>query len=374
MDEQPVGVTELGQRRREPHERRVRVADEARQDAEPGAGADGFELQRDPRGAHARATLAEVSHQEGHRAEILVRRVVRHPRARAPARLGPCRRLRLDQARRAVDRRLDRPETDANEVVARQEPVPNPQIGFTPIQIRLAVRLGQLDREVGVPGAQAPQARGEEARRPFARGDPHDATAVVAEGHPPAIDGRGRFGHALRHRHEVLAPLRQPMTIRGALEQPCAQALLELTEMADHRGLAEAEHASGPSQAPGLGDGEKHPEIVPLHGARLATSKGRTRSECGAGRSASGGFRAGAGDGGVPDQGGTHDVRQRVPRSLHRQGASAGSRGAGCAALDASRAARPRRDSRRGPADEARALVAGVSRVGCSSHASQDVE
>src|SRR5262249_22154385 len=139
-------------------------ADEAGQDAEPRARADGFELEREAIGAYPRAALAEVSHQEGHRAEVLVRRVVRHPRARAPASLGPRGRLRRDQARGAVDRGLDRPQTDAKEVVARGQPVLDPEIGFTSIELGLAVRLHQLDRELGVPRAQATQARREKAR------------------------------------------------------------------------------------------------------------------------------------------------------------------------------------------------------------------
>jgi hypothetical protein len=98
------------------------------------------------------------------------------------------------------------------------------------------------------------------------------------------------------------------MTIRCALEQSSSQALLELAQVADDRGLAEAEHTGGPPQAAGLGDGEKDPEIVPLHRARLATSKGRPRSECGAGRSASGGFRDQVRDGALGEQGGTRNV------------------------------------------------------------------
>ena len=141
--------------------------------------------------------------------------------------------------------------------------------------------------------------RGEKARRPFPGGDTHDATAVVAEGHPPAIDGGGRFGHVLCHRHEVLAALRQPMTVRGALEEARAQALLELPQVADDGGLAETEHPRGAAQAAGLGDGEEDAKIVPLHGARLATSTASTCSESGAGRSAPGGFRGRARDGGL---------------------------------------------------------------------------
>jgi len=64
------------------------------------------------------------------------------------------------------------------------------------------------------------------------------------------------------------------MTIRSALEEPSAQTLLELTQVPDDRGLAEAEHASSPPQAAGLGDGEKDPEIVPLHGAQISNFKG----------------------------------------------------------------------------------------------------
>jgi len=58
------------------------------------------------------------------------------------------------------------------------------------------------------------------------------------------------------------------MTIRCALEQSRSQALLELAQVADDRGLAEAEHTGSSPQAAGLGDGEKDPEIVPLHRAR----------------------------------------------------------------------------------------------------------
>jgi len=184
----------------------------------------------------------------------------------------------------------------------------NQEISLSPIQVRLAVSLHQLDGEVPMGIAQARQPRREEARRPFSRGHPYDAAPVVAEGHPPAVDRGRRVGHALSHRHEVLATLREPMTIRGALEQSGAQALLELAQVADHRGLAEAEHTSGAPQAAGLGDGEKDSEIVPLHRARLATSKGRTRSECGAGWSASGGFRGRARDGGLAFQEGHANV------------------------------------------------------------------
>src|SRR6185369_8821000 len=183
-----------------------------------------------------------------------------------------------------------RAEPDADEVIARREPMRDPEIGLTPIQVRLVVGLDELDRQVPVPGAQAPQTRREKARRPFPGGDAHDAGSVVTEGHPPPIDGRRRLGHALRHRHEVLAALRQPMTVRRALEQARAETLLELAQVTDDRRLAVAEHARGPPQAAGLRDREKDAEIVPLHGARLATSPGPTRSESGAGRSAAGGF------------------------------------------------------------------------------------
>ena len=48
MDEEPVVGAQFGDGRGEPHESRVGVADEARQDAEAGARADRFDLEREP--------------------------------------------------------------------------------------------------------------------------------------------------------------------------------------------------------------------------------------------------------------------------------------------------------------------------------------
>ena len=73
------------------------------------------------------------------------------------------------------------------------------------------------------------------------------------------------------------------MTIRRALEQARAQALLELTEVPDDCRLAEAERTRGPSQAAGLGNGEKDVQIVLLHAVSLTTSTGWTCSESGVG-------------------------------------------------------------------------------------------
>jgi len=76
---------------------------------------------------------------------------------------------------------------------------------------------------------QVSQVRREEARNPLAGGHAHHAAGVIPEGHPATVDGGSGVGHALRHRQQVLAPLRQAMTIRSALEEARAQALLELT-------------------------------------------------------------------------------------------------------------------------------------------------
>ena len=104
---------------------------------------------------------------------------------------------------------------------------------------------------------QISQVRREETRNPLAGGQAHHAAGVIPEGHPATVDGGGGVGHALCHRQQVLAPLRQAMTLRGALEEARAQALLELTQVSDDGRLAEAERPRGPPQAAGLGDGEK---------------------------------------------------------------------------------------------------------------------
>src|SRR2546428_205790 len=110
-----------------------------------------------------------------------------------------------------------------------QEAELNERISLSAVEVGLHVRLVQLDREVAMRARQVSQVRREEARNPLAGGHAHHAAGVIPEGHPATVDGGGGVGHALRHRQQVLAPLRQPMTIRGALEQARAQALLELT-------------------------------------------------------------------------------------------------------------------------------------------------
>src|SRR5207249_12219863 len=60
------------------------------------------------------------------------------------------------------------------------------------------------------------------------------------------------------------------MAIGRPLEESRAQALLELTQAADHRGLPEAERPSGPSEAAGLGDGENDSQVVSLHARQLS--------------------------------------------------------------------------------------------------------
>src|SRR2546427_1247863 len=144
----------------------------------------------------------------------------------------------------------------------------------------------------------------EEPRNPLAGGHAYHSAGVIPEGQPAALDGGGGVGHALRHRQQMLAPLRQAVAVRRALENARAQALLELTQVADHRGLAHSERASGSPQAAGLGDGEKHAKVIPAHGASLATSTGSTCFESGAGRSTLGGFRPRRPGGALVVQGG----------------------------------------------------------------------
>ncbi len=168
-------------------------------------------------------------------------------------------------------------------MTTRRQAVPNEQVSLSAIEVGLHVRLVQLDREVTMRSRKISQVRREETRNPLAGGQAHHAAGVIPEGHPATVDGGGGVGHALCHRQQVLAPLRQPMTIRRALEEARGQALLELTQVPDDCRLAEAERPRGPPQAAGLSDGEKDAQVVPLHAVSLATSTGWTCFESGAG-------------------------------------------------------------------------------------------
>src|SRR5262245_53667344 len=107
MDQQAVIGAELRDGSGETYERRVGVAHEARQDAEPRSRADRLDLQREAVGTNPRAQIAEMREQKRRRAEVLVRRVVSHPGASAPSSVRPRGGVRLDEARRAVDRGSD---------------------------------------------------------------------------------------------------------------------------------------------------------------------------------------------------------------------------------------------------------------------------
>src|SRR5262245_2874199 len=116
MDEQAVVGAELRDGSGETHERRVGVAHEARQDAEARSRADRLDLQREAVGANPWAQIAEMGEQKRHRAEIFVRGVVGYPGTGAPASVRPRGGVRLDEARRAVDRGSDAAQIGPDEV------------------------------------------------------------------------------------------------------------------------------------------------------------------------------------------------------------------------------------------------------------------
>src|SRR5918993_473257 len=69
------------------------------------------------------------------------------------------------------------------------------------------------------------------------------------------------------------------VAVGRALEQAGADAALELAQVASDRGLPEAQRAGRAAQAARLRDREKHPQVVPLHAASLASSPELARSE-----------------------------------------------------------------------------------------------
>ena len=119
------------------------------------------------------------------------------------------------------------------------------------------------------------EARREKPRGPLAGRHADDARRLVAKGHAPAVDGRGRFGHALRHREQILTAARQPMPVGRALEEAGAERLLELAQAADDGGLAKAQRPGSSPQTSGLGDSQKHLQIIPLHGATVSAAAGK---------------------------------------------------------------------------------------------------
>ena len=143
------------------------------------------------------------------------------------------------------------------------------QVRLTPLEVGLAVALGQRDRESLVRGAEGGEARRQEPRRPLIRHDPHGRAPVVTERGAAAIDRARGLRHTLRERHQLLAVAREAMTVRSALEQAPAEALLELPQVTRDGRLADAQRVRGTPQAAGLGDGEEDAQIVPLHGTSL---------------------------------------------------------------------------------------------------------
>jgi hypothetical protein len=63
------------------------------------------------------------------------------------------------------------------------------------------------------------------------------------------------------------------VAVRRSLEEPRVHALLELLDVPRDRWLTDPEGAGGAAQASRLRHREEHPQIVPVHGASLATPR-----------------------------------------------------------------------------------------------------
>ena len=85
-------------------------------------------------------------------------------------------------------------------------------------------------------------------------------------------------------RIQQLALLGQDQAARMAMEQRHAEAFLERADLAADRGLAEIERLAGMGEAARLGDGVKHPQLVPVHrrcpSQRAAPASTASRARC----------------------------------------------------------------------------------------------
>ncbi|EEF22355.1 oxidoreductase, putative, partial [Ricinus communis] len=141
------------------------------------------------------------------------------------------------------------------------------QVRLAPPQLHRAGGGDDLQPQMGMALHQGWQRRDHQVTgQVFRRGQPHHAADAGIQRGRAALHGQHALLHHLGPPQDFLALVGQQVAGLMALEQPRAQAVLQLGNTPRHRRLAGAQAGRGARQAAGARHREEKFEVVPVHG------------------------------------------------------------------------------------------------------------
>ena len=156
--------------------------------------------------------------------------------------------MALDQIRLARRRHADR------------------DIGLPHRQVELGIVDHEGDLDLGIEVEELADARGQPSRAErHRRGDLERPLRPVLRFGDQAFGHRQLGEHLARRAEQQLALLGQDQAAGMAVKQRHAEAFLERADLPADGGLAEVQRFAGMGEAARLGDGVKHPQLVPIH-------------------------------------------------------------------------------------------------------------
>jgi len=262
MHQQPVVDAGFLQDRGEPGKSRVGVAQEAGQDADAVAGADGVGQDDAVVGAHRRAPLAQEVRLPGLAGHVDVFAVEADPGQTAQGLVAAVDLPR--KVRRPVDRIGEGGELAPDDAGEVRHVEADQQVGLPLGEVGRDVGHRNLELDALMVLAQGPQMAGHEGGHGLVDRDAHGPEVGAREPGRAAVDGLGGALHLLGVVQQFEGGFRRLKAVRQPVEQLGTDRVLQRLDAARDGGVADLQAFGGRRQAALLGQGHEDPEVVPI--------------------------------------------------------------------------------------------------------------